>query len=659
MNSINNQITNNAYPLLPIKVVYFTKEKIIGEEKFFPNSQFKSILSYFNKKLKEEGKTKLKKEYIFNEKIIDQNEPLINFIKKKSSAFSSIKSAEIQIEIEKNDNIESDNTYYYDIIIQPKINPFGLYVFHVKEGIINTQIYPEEICEKYELDKYNDFCAYCNSPKSLFISGGKINDLPIKEFWIINNKKYSIVKKTMPIAKQNHSMIYLNINNSHFVFIAGGDNNLNSFYYNINNDTFEKWGDMNSVVIKPALYQYKHYLYSLSSFGNYNNYFEKTDISSKDHIWEKIFPSFEDDIMNFQIESFGVSSCSNDNILLVGGEKNIKSKTFIYDPINNFISLSKIGKNEKIFFSDKNFYQVSKIHNMALPSTLKTEKEIAVVNKVKQSVRLMKFNLSNGKSKVKFNKKDYGEIIIKINEEKRFGIQPKIVSEQNMTFFKNEPTMNEKEILKVELKPNINKNEEKIKLKKKNKNYIYLSSSVIYNNLIELIVQNNKIDNKMYENLNMEKPIGFNHISYSIDFEDINRENNLIDKRKDDKKSENKINIINNNKAFEIENNINFYTNNNKSFENKNNEIFNNKNFVIQNNVNLKYTNFVIDNFNSITFNSNEDKNEYNENDEERVKRDEFYFTIKEPLEADIIMIEDYTANFYDINNFADYDIPT
>ena len=62
---------------------------------------------------------------------------------------------------------------------------------------------------------------------------------------------------------------------------------------------------------------------------------------------------------------------------------------------------------------------------------------------------------------------------------------------------------------------------------------------------------------------------------------------------------------------------------------------------------------------NSITFNSNEDKNEYNDNDEERVKRDEFYFTIKEPLEADIIMIEDYTANFYDINNFADYDIPT
>ena len=157
----------------------------------------------------------------------------------------------------------------------------------------------------------------------------------------------------------------------------------------------------------------------------------------------------------------------------------------------------------------------------------------------------------------------------------------------------------------------------------------------------------------------MEKPIGYNHISDSIDFEDINRENNIIDKRKDEKKSENKINIIDNNNDFKIENNINFFTNSNKSFEKKNNEIFNNKNFVIQSNVNLKYTNFVIDNFNSLTFNSNEDKIEYNDNDEEREKRDEFFFTIKEPLEADIIMIEDYTANFFDINNFADYDIPT
>ena len=683
MNSNNNQITNNSYPLKSIKVVYFTKEQIISKVQFFTNSQFKSILTYFNKNLKKEGKTKLKQEYIFNDTIINPNEPIINLLKKNSLSFSSIESAEILIEIDKNENKENDNILlYYDIIIQPKINPFGLYVYLVKEGIINTQIYPEKIYNKYELNKYSDFSAYCNSPKFLFISGGQFKDLPINDFWIINNKKYSIVKKNMPIEKSNHSMIYINFNNKEYIFIAGGNNNLITSYYDINLDSFEIWGDMNNTNIKPALYQYKKYLYCFNSLSNYdnNNYFERTDLTSKEHIWEKIFPVFDNETINFKTESFGVSNSESDNIILVGGEKDLKYKTLIYDPKNDCLSLSEKGKNQKISLFDKSFYQVDNIHNVALPSNLKTEKEIAVVNKINQSVKLVKFNLSDGKNKVKFNQSDYGKIIVKINERKRFNKQPKIVSEQNITIIKDKSNLSEQEILKVELRQNINKNEEKIKLIQKHKKYIYLPYSVVYNNLIDILVNNSKIKNKTcekYKNLSIiEKPKGDEDISDLKDFEI-----SIIDKNNDDKQNKNKV-YVDGNKIFEIKNNnisLNINSENNKFFEiknienfkgnktfvqEKNNNINNNNNFVIVKNINFNNNenyneNFIIENnVNNFNFKGNEINSNYDENDEEREKRDEFDFTIKEPLEEDIIMIEEYIANYYDINNFADYDLP-
>ena len=55
-----------------------------------------------------------------------------------------------------------------NILIQPKQNPFGLYVFNSNEGSLCLEQYPEKIIKKYELDKYSlNYSAYCNSPKHL------------------------------------------------------------------------------------------------------------------------------------------------------------------------------------------------------------------------------------------------------------------------------------------------------------------------------------------------------------------------------------------------------------------------------------------------------------------------------------------------------------
>jgi hypothetical protein len=329
---------------------------------------------------------------------------------------------------------------------------------------------------------------------------------------------------------------------------------------------------------------------------------------NKKHIWEKIWPVFDNDTINFKTESFGVSSCINGNILLVGG-KNIKPKTIIYDPVKNFLCLSTNGKNETIILSDKYFYKVDDSHSVALPSTFQNKKEIAIVNKIKESVRLIDFNKSDGISKVKFIDDNYGKIIVKtkMHERKRFEIVPKIVPELNLTIPKKEQKSNEQEILNVELKPNI-ENEIYIGKRKisKRKNNIYLSSSTFYNNILEFIVGNNQ-ENNINNNKNL---INFNLIrnEKEKDF-DLKKSKNEEDKKKINTNK----NILSVSKGFEI--------NLSKKDNNTNDNII-------------------------------------EEEEEERIVRDAFETTINEPLEADIILIEEFKSNYYNIYNFADYQIP-
>jgi hypothetical protein len=404
----------------------------------------------------------------------------------------------------------------------------------------------------------------------------------------------------MPINKSNHSMIYINFNNNEYIFIAGGDNNLNTFYFNINLNSFEIWGKMNNLHVKPALYQYKNYLYCFNSFNKNNiKYFERTNLISEEHIWEKIYPNFDSETISFNTISFGVSSSINGCILLVGG-KNTKSKSYIYDPIKNYLSLSEKGKNENIELSDKFFYKVNKYHNVALPLTLKTNKEIAVINKVKQTVRLINFSISDGISKVKFRnthentQNENGMVIVKakIHERLRFQMQPEIVTAQNLTISTNEQKIDEQEIINIESNPMIDENKiysSKTKIKKKNKNF-YLSSSTVYDNLIQLLVKSFKSPENSKNLKKMVKPLGDRDNLSLTKFEPLI--NGFNDKEEGKKKA--KIN-------------------------------------------NIKYINDI---------------------NNERNKRDLFENTIIEPIGQDIIMIEEFCESYYDINNFADYATP-
>ena len=73
---------------------------------------------------------------------------------------------------------------------------------------MSLEQYPDNIENEYELEKFNICSAYCNSPNSLFISGGRFNEEKIDNFWIIDNTFFSIKKSSMILPKINHTMIY-------------------------------------------------------------------------------------------------------------------------------------------------------------------------------------------------------------------------------------------------------------------------------------------------------------------------------------------------------------------------------------------------------------------------------------------------------------------
>ena len=541
MNS-NKILTNNYNPQpIPVQVIYFIKNKIIASHKFFLNSTFGSILEYFEK-LKEKGKTKLKNEYKHNNKKILTKEPLINLIElKKNSSSSTIESAEIYLELNEENNIINNNINnnpFFEIILQPKKNPFGIYVYKIKEGIISLEQYPEKINKKYELEKYDISSAYCNSRKYLYISGGKIKNKSLNDFWIINNKKFSINKKKMPYSKSNHSMIYIHLNNNEYIFIAGGDNNLITFYYNIRLKSFIIWSDMNTFNIKPALYQYNQYLYSFNCNFNIKNndklFFERTNLVTGKPYWEKIEPKYDVNITpNFQNKNICGICCGYniDEVIILGGEeRNVGDNEDGYSIImykfnKNILSEKQIINNinkgiNSINLLDKKFYDINKTFCVNLPSSLDTKKEIVLINKIKQTIRKIPFNVMNNViSNIKIkednseknndfnNNNDVGNIIVKakIHERLRFEIKPEIVEAQKLTFEKKEDILDEKEIIKFEHIPEFSKNEiimknNNKKIKKKEK--FYLANNVIYNNFVELLVDYNKSNSLQEEKVN-------------------------------------------------------------------------------------------------------------------------------------------------------------
>ena len=364
------------YKDLALKVVYYTKRRQLGSKIFFATSKFQEVLEYFEKNLKD-SQTFLKSCYFLNGKQIYPSDILLYFCIVDPSL--RLVEEDMFLEIEELENLDDASEPIYEKLIKPLINPFKLIILNVKDGKLQKVDFAQEKMKELELDTLNENYACCNTNEALYISCGK-------NFWIISNNNFIIEKREMPFFKEKHSMCYILSNNT--IFIAGGSEE--SFYYDINCKEFITWGKMCGNQERPALIQFGDYLYSFNSFNPSGIYFEKTKLTNPAKIWEKLTPQSGDKESGFFYNrSYGVSKCSGGNILFAGGENN-QLRTFIYNLKLNVLYINS-SKDESIILNERNFYKIDHNFNIAIPTNIEKDHNIAIVNKNSKTLNLVEF----------------------------------------------------------------------------------------------------------------------------------------------------------------------------------------------------------------------------------------------------------------------------
>ena len=480
--------------LILIKAIYYSKSCIIGEQIFIPEVTFGDILNYFNANLKTEF-LNLKRIYSYNGINLSETYKMKEMFKMPKD-----KSCLIEIKIEVNEEAILDDEFDPVIskIIKPKFYPFSLFVYSPREGKITLEEYTSNISKEYNLKKISSGSSYCNSPDSLFISGGGVYyKNPINDFWIINKEDYSIELKKMPLAKRDHSMIY--IPNQLVLIVGGGDNKC--IIYDIQKDIFFDWADLNDKHYKPALFILNNYIYCFGELTKEKNYFERTNISSKYPKWEKIFPIFKRNVYLFNKKIFFVSKSINNLIIFGAGDNKRQSKIYMYNLLNNEISiLEDTCDIEEL--DNKTFEKVSESYNIAIPKYYDRERNILILNKKKKKINKIYFS-NNKLDKIRIFEKD--EIM---SDESDINIEIKPIKNNQINSSILESKLN-----------SIKKSIEDVNMSYKKKHYNINTECFDQNNTVNLIEEINEDDEEKYENNNMNNKtilINSNHIKYNI-----------------------------------------------------------------------------------------------------------------------------------------------
>ena len=542
-NEIEDELNDYNLPIITVK--YYFDNDIIYQKTFSKNATFGDCVKDFEKSLEnnenEEDISKIN--YSFKNENIDPNKKIIDVVEtEKNTVLLEI---EIGLQIQnlntsnykksleklnnnlpssnnnlnqnlllKNDNIQfnnknNNNNNNIKNILSPTINPFKIINYSPKESKINLYNFDPKIINEYKLNDFNQSSACVNSPNNLYLSGGiNSNKVPIKNFWIIDNNKLNVNLKELPLPKSNHSMIYIPNN---YIFFVGGNNKF-TFYYNIKNNTFSKWADLNEIQLRPALYfdEETNELFCMSNYKD-NFFIEKTNLTNFPE-WEKIDVNIKDK-PTFR-NNFIIKKINQDKYLLIG------NNSYIYDnelkeirEYNNDISPNKTGMQ----FLDKNLYKLNNYLDASIPKNFNDEKEIIIVNK-KGDVKKVDFeqieNENIKKENLSFKTNDRkinGNINIKIKTQKvDANNNLDKIDQQNFDNLKNNNNLlylndnnNNTRNLKynVELSiPKFNKSESKM-LEKVKDDYVD-NKPVIEDKLIEEV---NEIKNEEDDNVNKYK----------------------------------------------------------------------------------------------------------------------------------------------------------
>ena len=540
-NEIEDELNDYNLPIITVK--YYFDNDIIYQKTFSKNATFGDCVKDFEKSLEnnenEEDISKIN--YSFKNENIDPNKKIIDVVETEKNTI--LLEIEIGLQIQnlntsnykksieklnnnlsssnnnlnqnlllKNENIQfnnKNNNNNIKNILSPTLNPFKIINYSPKESKINLYNFDPKIINEYKLNDFNQSSACVNTPNNLYLSGGiNSNKVPIKNFWTIDNNKLNVNLKELPLPKSNHSMIYIPNN---YIFFVGGNNKF-TFYYNIKNNTFSKWADLNEIQLRPALYfdEETNELFCMSNYKD-NFFIEKTNLTNFPE-WEKIDVNLKDK-PTFR-NNFIIKKINPDKYLLIGNNNYLYDNELKEIREYNNSSPNKVGMQ----FLDKNLYKLNNYLDVSIPKNFNDEKEIIIVNKngdVKkvdfeqiENENIKKENLSfktndrkingNINIKIKTQKVDANNNLDKIDQQNFDNLK-----NNNNLLYLNDNNNNTRNLkYNVELSiPKFNKSESKI-LEKVKEDYVD-NKPVIEDKLIEEV---NEIKNEEEdENLNKYK----------------------------------------------------------------------------------------------------------------------------------------------------------
>ena len=444
---------------IEIKLYYKCKNKTVKEYSIDKNNiTFGDILDYYYNDIKRDcNQFQLKSKYLFNKKILENQDIILNLLMNEHINIHNIKEIKIEIYLDQIYKIYDENVPQYNKLIIPIKNNdcLELYVYYPEKGVMDIEEYHKKIFKEYSLFKINKQSSFCNSHNYLFLSGGEDNNEIINDFWIIDNNQYSIKYLSMPSPKSNHSMINLN---DEYILILGG-NDTKTYLFNIEKNEFIFFENTNNTHLNPYIILFNNYIYCFSEQSEII-IAEKKLFSLDKNLWENINLSLLDSEKDNEISK-------GDTLLIIIDNK----KYYEFSPEKNTIKQVGLDDDENyevnVSSNDKNFYKLNKYYSTCIPKNFNEEKKLYVINKKSRKIHNMNFedkrfliksqyednldivNIENLLIiKCTFENEDEDIKVLKAKRKKT--VLKNLESDNNDTTLENEIIINELSLLKEE-----------------------------------------------------------------------------------------------------------------------------------------------------------------------------------------------------------------
>ena len=323
------------------------------------------------------------KTYIMDQHIVDVEKTILEIVPKSKAHLAE---AELIIETSPLD-LETKVEIRYDPILKPLEKPFRVLAFNPKLFDISIKNYNSSILKQFNLGNFSDsYSAYCNTPKHLYISGGKGKGNN-KSFWKVNKQNYLIEKmKDLKAPKEEHTMFFVP---KKYIFFIGG-NTQEVFFYNIFKDVFEDWGSLKKKKIKPCVAlcnKSRIYVFDNQNEKKNLEFIEKCNIA-KDNNWEVIKVSLSEP---FTLTNFSSAVDYENKIYLFGGKKKDKERSYVFDPREKSL-IPFEQENSSMISSDKTFYPINDYNSALIPNIEGDKINVLVFNRRKKRFKKLKFN---------------------------------------------------------------------------------------------------------------------------------------------------------------------------------------------------------------------------------------------------------------------------